>query len=107
MNKEVTDWELFQRFLVYVRPHWKSLALGVCTVPFSVGATLLLPWFIIRIVDDHVIPGDLDGLFQMVTLMALTVAVGYFSDSIYTFNLQKKGQLAKSAKRSDLNAHIL
>jgi ATP-binding cassette subfamily B protein len=65
LNKEVTDWELFQRFLVYVRPHWKSLALGVITVPFSVGATLLLPWFIIRIVDDHVIPGDLDGLFQL------------------------------------------
>ncbi len=107
MNKEVTDWELFQRFLVYVRPHWKSLALGVCTVPFSVGATLLLPWFIIRIVDDHVIPGDLDGLFQMATFMALTVAVGYFSDSIYTFTLQKTGQLAISAMRSDLYAHIL
>ncbi len=107
MNKEVTDWELFQRFLVYVRPHWKSLALGVSTVPFSVGATLLLPWFIIRIVDDHVIPGDLDGLFQMGTFMALTVAVGYFSDSIYTFTLQKTGQLAISAMRSDLYAHIL
>ena len=107
MNKEVTDWELFQRFLVYVRPHWKSLALGVCTVPFSVGATLLLPWFIIRIVDDHVIPGDLDGLFQMATFMALTVAVGYFSDSIYTFTLQKTGQLAISAMRSDLYTHIL
>lgn len=107
MNKEVTDWELFQRFLVYVRPHWKSLALGVSTVPFSVGATLLLPWFIIRIVDDHVIPGDLDGLFQMATFMALTVAVGYFSDSIYTFTLQKTGQLAISAMRSDLYAHIL
>ena len=107
MNKEVTDWELFQRFLVYVRPHWKSLALGVSTVPFSVGATLLLPWFIIRIVDDHVIPGDLDGLFQMATFMALTVAVGYFSDSIYTFTLQKTGQLAISAMRSDLYTHIL
>jgi len=107
LNKEVTDWELFQRFLVYVRPHWKSLALGVSTVPFSVGATLLLPWFIIRIVDDHVIPGDLDGLFQMGTFMALTVAVGYFSDSIYTFTLQKTGQLAISAMRSDLYTHIL
>jgi ATP-binding cassette subfamily B multidrug efflux pump len=82
LNKEVTDWELFQRFLVYARPHWKSLALGVATVPFSVGTTLLLPWLIIRIIDDHVIPGDLDGLYQMATFMALAVAVGYFSDSI-------------------------
>ena len=107
MNKEVTDWELFQRFLVYARPHWKSLALGVATVPFSVGTTLLLPWLIIRIIDDHVIPGDLDGLYQMATFMALAVAVGYFSDSIYTFTLQKTGQLAISAMRSDLFAHIL
>ncbi|SUZ62434.1 uncharacterized protein METZ01_LOCUS15288, partial [marine metagenome] len=93
LNKVVNDWELFQRFLVYVRPHWKSVALGTATIPFSIVATLLLPWFIIQIIDDHVIPGDLEGLFLMVALMAGTVAVGYFSDSIYTFSLQKTGQL--------------
>ena len=92
MNKEIKDWELIQRFLVYVRPYWKSLAIGICTVPFSVGATLMLPWLIISIIDDYVIPGDLEGMIQMVTFMALTVAVGYFADSIYTFTLQKTGQ---------------
>ena len=107
MNKEVNDWELFQRFLVYVRPYWKSVVLGVATVPFSIAATLLLPWLLIQIIDEHVIPGDLDGLFRMVVLMAGAVAVGYFSDSIYTFSLQKTGQLAISAMRSDLYAHIL
>ena len=107
MNKEISDWQLFQRFLVYVRPHWKNVALGAATVPFSIAATLLLPWFIIRIIDDHVVPGDLDGLMEMVALMTGAVAVGYFSDSIYTFTLQKTGQLAISAMRSDLYAHIL
>ena len=107
MNKEVNDWELFQRFLVYVRPYWKSVVLGVATVPFSIAATLLLPWLLIQIIDEHVIPGDLDGLFRMVVLMAGAVAVGYFSDSIYTFSLQKTGQLAISEMRSDLYAHIL
>jgi len=107
LNKEVNDWELFQRFLVYVRPYWKSVVLGVATVPFSIAATLLLPWLLIQIIDEHVIPGDLDGLFRIVVLMAGAVAVGYFSDSIYTFSLQKTGQLAISAMRSDLYAHIL
>jgi ATP-binding cassette subfamily B protein len=107
LNKEISDWQLFQRFLVYVRPHWKNVALGAATVPFSIAATLLLPWFIIRIIDDHVVPGDLDGLMEMVALMTGAVAVGYFSDSIYTFTLQKTGQLAISAMRSDLYAHIL
>ena len=107
MNKEVNDWELFQRFLVYVRPHWKSVVLGVTTVPFSIAATLFLPWLLIQIIDEHVIPGDLEGLFRMLFLMAGAVAVGYFSDSIYTFSLQKTGQLAISAMRSDLYAHIL
>ena len=107
MNKEVNDWELFQRFLVYVRPYWKSVVLGVATVPFSIAATLFLPWLLIQIIDEHVIPGDLDGLFRMVVLMAGAVAVGYFSDSIYTFSLQKTGQLAISEMRSDLYAHIL
>jgi len=90
-----------------VRPHWKSVALGTATIPFSIVATLLLPWFIILIIDDHVIPGDMEGLLLMVAFMAGTVAVGYFSDSIYTFFLQKTGQLAISAMRSDLYAHIL
>ena len=107
MNKEVNDWELFQRFLVYVRPYWKNVVLGVATVPFSIAATLFLPWLLIQIIDEHVIPGDLEGLFWMLFLMAGAVAVGYFSDSIYTFSLQKTGQLAISAMRSDLYAHIL
>ena len=76
-------------------------------MPFSIGATLLLPWLIIRIIDDHVIPGDMDDLMQMVVLMGGAVTVGYFADSIYTFTLQKTGQLAISAMRSDLYAHIL
>ena len=107
MNKEVNDWDLFQRFLVYVRPYWKSVVLGVATVPFSIAATLFLPWLLIQIIDEHVIPGDLEGLFRMLFLMAGAVAVGYFSDSIYTFSLQKTGQLAISEMRSDLYAHIL
>ena len=107
MKKVVSDWQLFQRFLVYVRPHWKKVVLGAATVPFSIGATLLLPWFIIRIIDDHVIPGDLDGLFKMVALMTASVVIGYFADSIYTFSLQRTGQQAISAMRSDLFSHIL
>ena len=68
---------------------------------------MLLPWFIIRIIDDHVVPGDFDGLFKMVALMSAAVAIGYFADSIYTFSLQRTGQQAISAMRSDLFAHIL
>ena len=83
------------------------MVLGVATVPFSIAATLFLPWLLIQIIDEHVIPGDLEGLFRMLFLMVGAVAVGYFSDSIYTFSLQKTGQLAISAMRSDLYAHIL
>ena len=90
-----------------MRPYWKSVVLGVATVPFSIAATLFLPWLLIQIIDEHVIPGDLNGLFRMLVFMAGAVAVGYFSDSIYTFSLQKTGQLANSAMRSDLYAHIL
>ena len=76
-------------------------------MPFSIASTLLLPWLIIRIIDDHVVPGDVEGLFLMVTLMSITIVVGYFSDSIYTFTLQKIGQLAINSMRGDLYAHVL
>ena len=52
------------------------MALGAATVPFSIGATLLLPWFIIRIIDDHGVPGVLVGVFKMVALKSVAVVIG-------------------------------
>ena len=71
-SKSVSDWILFRFFLQYVHPQWKLVLRGLLAVPFSIGATLLMPWLIIRIVDDYIITKDLDGLTGMGTLLGAT-----------------------------------
>jgi ATP-binding cassette subfamily B protein len=105
--RRVEDAQLFARFLTYWQPHWRWVLLGFAAIPFSVGATLMLPWLIISIVDDHLVTGDYDGFSALIWWAAATVLVGYISDATYTFALQKSGQLAIYAMRRDLYAHIL
>ncbi len=101
------DWSLLLRFFGYVRPYWKWVALSLCAIPFSVGATLLLPWLIIRIVDDYLVVRNMEGLYLYISLLTATVVLGYLTDAVYTYALQKAGQMAISDMREDLYAHIL
>ncbi len=101
------DWMLLGIFFRYLRPYWKWVLLSVIAIPFSVGATLMQPWLIIRIIDDYVVVGNLEGLYQMVSLLAATVVIGYIGDAIYTYALQKAGLFAISDMRKALFAHVL
>ncbi|MBF0276516.1 MAG: ABC transporter ATP-binding protein [SAR324 cluster bacterium] len=106
-SENARDWALLKHFFLYVKPYWKWILLGIAAIPLSVAATLLLPWLIIRIVDDYLVVGNSEGLYQTVFFLALTVLGGYFSDAIYTYTLQKSGQLAISDMRKALFSHIL
>ena len=68
-DHQVSDWQLFQRFLQYAKPHWRWIVFGFAAVPFGVAATLFLPSMIIRIIDDCVIPGDLSKLRSQAVLL--------------------------------------
>ncbi len=101
------DWALLNHFFNYVRPYWQWVLLGICAIPVSVATTLLLPWLIIRIVDDYLVVGNSEGLYETLFLLAGAVIGGYLSDAIYTYSLQKSGQLAISDMRKALYSHIL
>jgi len=103
----ISDWQRFRRFLSYVQPHWRWIALGFAAVPFGVAATLFLPWMIIRIIDDSVVPGDFSKLYAQSVLLGGAVVLGYVADAIYTFAFQRSGQKAIAAMREDLFAHVL
>lgn len=107
VSKDIRDWSLLTRFFTYVRPYWKWLVLSFVAIPFSVGATLMLPWLIIQIVDNYLTVKDVEGLYWNVFLMGGTLVVGYLADGIYTYSLQRTGQMAISGMRNDLYAHIL
>ena len=106
-DHQISDWQLFQRFLHYVKPHGRWLALGFAAVPFGVAATLFLPWMIIRVIDDSVIPGDFSKLHSQALLLGGAVLLGYVADAVYTFAFQRTGQKSIAAMREELFAHVL
>lgn len=105
--ERASDWELLKRYLAYLRPHWRWITAGLLSVPFGVAGTLLVPWLIVRIIDDAIVPGDPALLMVMTGWLGGAIVMGYLSDSIYTFSLQRAGQLSISEMRGALYRHVL
>ena len=83
------------------------MILGFIAIPITVGATLVLPWLVIRIVDDHLMKDQFEGFIELVWASAGIILLGYVADAVYTFSLQKTGQIAIYELRKELYKHIL
>ena len=83
------------------------MILGFMAIPITVGATLVLPWLVIRIVDDHLMKDQFEGFSELVWASAGIILLGYVADAVYTFSLQKTGQIAIYELRKELYKHIL
>ncbi len=83
------------------------MILGFMAIPITVGATLVLPWLVIRIVDDHLMKDQFKGFSELVWASAGIILLGYVADAVYTFSLQKTGQIAIYELRKELYKHIL
>tara|TARA_B100001093_G_scaffold462276_1_gene477369 strand:- start:946 stop:2751 length:1806 start_codon:yes stop_codon:yes gene_type:complete len=101
------DAQAISRFLSYWWPNWRWMILGFMAIPITVGATLVLPWLVIRIVDDHLMKDQFEGFSELVWASAGIILLGYVADAVYTFSLQKTGQIAIYELRKELYKHIL
>lgn len=101
------DIELLKRFSKYFLPYKKWIFVSLGAIPFAILATLLVPWLIVTIIDNYVMTGDTAGLHLIIGGMALAVLIGYLADAIYTYSLQKVGQLSIRGLREDLFQHSL
>lgn len=106
-NTKKTDWQLIRGFFAYILPYRKWVIYSLLAVPFSIAATLLNPWLLIKIVDDYLVVAEIKGLIFMVSLLAGAVVVNYIADAIYTYSLQRAGQMALADMRKDLYRHSL
>ena len=105
--KKSNDLQLLGRFFTYLRPYSRYVFAALMAIPFATGATLLVPWLIVTIVDDYITKFNQTGLMLMVGFFAGAVLLGYLADAVYTYTLQKAGQLAIANMRQDLFGHSL
>ncbi|MBU2647419.1 ABC transporter ATP-binding protein/permease [bacterium] len=104
---QLKDVKLLQKFSHYVKPHKGWFFLGVSAIPFTTAATVIIPLLIVRIIDDYIVPGDLEGLYQMILPLAAAILVGYLADGLYNYSLQRVGHLAIARMRTALFSHTL
>lgn len=101
------DVHLLTSFYRFIRPHKFWVMLAISFIPVTTGASVVIPWLLVHIVDNYIVTADASGLYLMIGLFAGAVFAGYVADGIYTFSLQKAGHLSISDMRSSLYDHTL
>ena len=105
-DRNMKDSEIIRRLLAYAKPYWKSFALVLLVMLFSIAYDILSPIIVGQI--EEMIKND----FQMASLLARVAVycgiliVSLICTYIQSITLQKTGQRIISSIREDLFVHI-
>jgi len=106
-DNQIRDWKLLLKFSQYVKPHKIWLIFSFSAIPITTASTVLIPLLIVKIIDNYIVPRDLSGLQDMVVLLGAAILAGYLADGLYSYCLQRVGQLAIAEMRLSLYSHTL
>lgn len=101
------DWPLISRFLGYLRPYRRQVALGAAAVPLSIAFSVLFPWLIMHIIDTRIVTGEFSGLYGWCGLLLLVLVGNYLADASFSYLLQKSALRALTDMRADMFARVL
>jgi len=88
------DWQLFRKFARYFKPHKKWFLLSIASIPVTTGAGILFLWLIEDIVDNYIVPGNVDGLIRQTIFLTLALIINILFDGFYSYSFSKAGGLA-------------
>jgi len=88
------DWELFKKFAGYFKPHKKWFFLSIASIPVTTLAGILFLWLVQDIVDNYIVPGNVDGLIKQTIFLALALLINILFDGLYSYSFSKAGGLA-------------
>jgi len=79
LTHEYSDFELFRRLLSYTKPHAIIFFFALVAMLFSTLLSIIQPLLLMSVIDDYVVPKDLEGLGL--------IAIIYFSITLISFLL--------------------
>ena len=97
-----TDWQLIKKFARYFKPHKKWFFLSISSIPITALTGIMFLWLLENIIDNYIVPGNLDGLIIQVTFLALTLLMNILFDGFYSYSFSKSGNLAIVDLRKEL-----
>lgn len=88
------DWQLFRKFAGYFKPHKKWFFLSIASIPVTTAAGILFLWLVQDIVDNYIVPGNIDGLIKQSIFLGVALLINILFDGFYSYSFSKAGGLA-------------
>jgi ATP-binding cassette subfamily B multidrug efflux pump len=101
------DLKLLGRLWPHARPDAWVLVFAIIATPLLAGLSLLQPWLLKRIIDEHIVPATLEGLGELALWFLAAVCGGYVVEASYTLAIAWGGQRLILRLRRALFSHAL
>ena len=101
------DLQLIGRLWPHAKPDAWVFVFALVATPAIAALSLAQPWFLKRIIDEHVVSGKLEGLTDLALLYLAAVAGAYIIEAAYTLAIAWGGQRLILRLRRALFEHAL
>lgn len=102
-----SDWTLARKLAPYLRPDALPYVLAFVLAPLSAVLTVVQPLLLKTVIDDYVVPGNLDGLKTAALLYLAAVVAAFATEASYTVALSHAASRTISRLRDRIYAHSL
>ncbi len=100
------DAVLLRRLWAYVGPHKWLICAALLLLLASSTVGLLQPWLLRKVIDEHVVPGQLSGIGLLVGLYGAALFVELCLRALQTYLMELAGQNALLELRLKVFAHL-
>ena len=98
---------MLRRLWPYIRPDAWAFVLALVLTPVTVGLSLVQPWILKKVIDEHLVPGVAGGLMTLALLYLASVITGYVLEGGYVMSLAWGGQRTIVRLRSGIYRKLL
>jgi ATP-binding cassette subfamily B multidrug efflux pump len=100
------DARLMRRLLGYLRPHWRSVLVGLVVIVGTALLQLAQPWLTKVAIDDHIARGDLAGVGRVAAIFLAVLAGVFVLEFVQTWISQTIGQRIMFEMRMAIYGHL-
>ena len=100
------DARLMRRLLGYLRPHWRSVLIGLVVIVATALLQLVQPWLTKTAIDSYIVRGDLAGVGRVAALFLAVLAGVFVLEFAQTWISQTIGQGIMFEMRMAIYRHL-
>ena len=103
---KVYDARLMRRLLAYLRPHRPAVGVALCAIIGHSLLQLAQPYLTKLAIDRHIIPGNLNGLEEIVLLFLAILLGSFVLEYVETYTMEMMGQRIMFDLRMQIYEHL-